>query len=618
VIGGVRLSEVLTQETLLETAGRLHPLVLHLPIGLIVLLVAVEFVRLFQRGERRAERPMLVWVAVWLAALSAAAAVGSGWMLGGSDAYAEGGTLTLHRWLGVAVGSGSLLAALAWTVRWTRGYQVFLLLTAGVLLPAGHYGGTMTHGAGFVTEPIRAAIERDRATREGDAEVEVPPAVETPADPAGPAAPAPPADPIAVVPPVDEPPVALGALNFATDVLPILDARCASCHGDRRQRGGLRLTSSVDIAAGGDAGAVVPTTPLSPEAAREAELLRRILLPLEDEYHMPPEGRRQPTADEIALLTTWIEAGAPFDRPFGDPPTTAPEATPEPAPEPTPEPTPPAPAAAPEPSPAPAPAIDPDAPRPADPAALAAIRARFATVIELVPGQPGLLVDLGVAPQPLPPAELRALLAPLGRSIVELGLARSAVDDTLAPTLIRMRHLESLDLRDTQASDVLVASLVDLPHLRELVLTGTPVGDAGIAAIGRGMPALERVHVFGTAASEEAIAALRAARPELRVLVDPLADVEPLETEPEITLRGDRPLPGATGATGATAAPPPDDLRPVNAVCPVSGAPVDDRSRIVHDGQVIGLCCPDCIGRFLADPGAHPVTLARGARGGGD
>ena len=50
---------------------------------------------------------------------------------------------------------------------------------------------------------------------------------------------------------------ATGSATFVADVLPILDARCGSCHGDRRQRGGLALLSSEAILAGGDSGSVL-------------------------------------------------------------------------------------------------------------------------------------------------------------------------------------------------------------------------------------------------------------------------------------------------------------------------------------------------------------------------
>jgi len=46
----------------------------------------------------------------------------------------------------------------------------------------------------------------------------------------------------------------------------------------------------------------------------ESELMRRARLPLEDDDHMPPEGKPQPTSDELAVLAWWIDAGAAPDK----------------------------------------------------------------------------------------------------------------------------------------------------------------------------------------------------------------------------------------------------------------------------------------------------------------
>jgi hypothetical protein len=45
-----------------------------------------------------------------------------------------------------------------------------------------------------------------------------------------------------------------------------------------------------------------------------SELIKRLLLPEEDEHHMPPKGKTPLTEQEIALLHWWIQQGAPFDK----------------------------------------------------------------------------------------------------------------------------------------------------------------------------------------------------------------------------------------------------------------------------------------------------------------
>ena len=46
-----------------------------------------------------------------------------------------------------------------------------------------------------------------------------------------------------------------------------------------------------------------------------AAMIQRLLLPLTDDDHMPPEGKPQPTRAEIVALAWWIERGAPADGP---------------------------------------------------------------------------------------------------------------------------------------------------------------------------------------------------------------------------------------------------------------------------------------------------------------
>jgi hypothetical protein len=52
--------------------------------------------------------------------------------------------------------------------------------------------------------------------------------------------------------------------------------------------------------------------------AFDSPMIHRLLLPLKDEDHMPPDGKPQPTLAEIAALQWWIDCGAPLDTRIGD------------------------------------------------------------------------------------------------------------------------------------------------------------------------------------------------------------------------------------------------------------------------------------------------------------
>ncbi|HEY3897755.1 MAG TPA: PSD1 and planctomycete cytochrome C domain-containing protein [Chthoniobacter sp.] len=95
-----------------------------------------------------------------------------------------------------------------------------------------------------------------------------------------------------------------GGVDFARDVRPILDKNCVKCHGPEKQKGGIRLDSSVVESKPGESGelAIVPG-----DTAKSA-LVRRVVSHDPDE-EMPPKGARLP-ADSIALLERWISSGA--------------------------------------------------------------------------------------------------------------------------------------------------------------------------------------------------------------------------------------------------------------------------------------------------------------------
>lgn len=92
---------------------------------------------------------------------------------------------------------------------------------------------------------------------------------------------------------------------FESKVRPILVKRCYECHSAEKAdpQGGLRLDSHAALLKGGDTGkAIVPGAPkksLLIDTINYGEL-----------YQMPPKNKLPP--EEIAILTTWVEKGAPW------------------------------------------------------------------------------------------------------------------------------------------------------------------------------------------------------------------------------------------------------------------------------------------------------------------
>jgi hypothetical protein len=106
---------------------------------------------------------------------------------------------------------------------------------------------------------------------------------------------------LAALPARAEGPAAM-APRFEQDVLPVLAARCLKCHGaGKRPKAGLDLRSAAGLLQGGESGpALVPS---SAEKSLLWQMIRK--------GDMPPRGNPRPTADEVALLRRWIDAGAP-------------------------------------------------------------------------------------------------------------------------------------------------------------------------------------------------------------------------------------------------------------------------------------------------------------------
>jgi cytochrome c553 len=94
------------------------------------------------------------------------------------------------------------------------------------------------------------------------------------------------------------------AIDFAKDVLPILEDRCLKCHGPDKQKANLRLDRRAIMLKGGDSGlpSIVPGKP-------EKSFLIEVVKQLDPEMAMPPKGDPL-TSEQVAALEKWIAEGA--------------------------------------------------------------------------------------------------------------------------------------------------------------------------------------------------------------------------------------------------------------------------------------------------------------------
>ena len=131
--------------------GRFHVLVLHLPIGIVLLAIAAEFAARFPRFSGAAAAASLLWV---LGAVTAVLTVVLGLMHAGEGGF-DPGDLSAHRLWGI------IFAVLTIVVALLRSFAAALygriqLIAALVLIAAmtmtGHYGGNLTHGRTYLIE----------------------------------------------------------------------------------------------------------------------------------------------------------------------------------------------------------------------------------------------------------------------------------------------------------------------------------------------------------------------------------------------------------------------------------------------------------------------------------
>src|SRR3954468_20274138 len=92
-------------------------------------------------------------------------------------------------------------------------------------------------------------------------------------------------------------------VDFARDVQPILKSACYQCHGADKQKAKLRLDAKTIALHGGKSGKAIV-----PGRVEQSEIFKRITSRDDDERM--PQDREPLTAEQIAVIKTWIEQGA--------------------------------------------------------------------------------------------------------------------------------------------------------------------------------------------------------------------------------------------------------------------------------------------------------------------
>ncbi|MBZ5858778.1 c-type cytochrome domain-containing protein [Flavihumibacter profundi] len=245
--------------------GHLHPLIVHLPIGFLLLAVLFELLSYVKRYEYL--KPAVSF-ALLLGFISAVFACIFGYMLSLSGDY-DLLNLANHKITGIAVAVVSGLLFLCTTTafrnkisisRWL--FSSFFIGLFFLMTYTGHQGGNLTHGSDYLS--LKTLRQRE---------------LKKPSS-------------------VDE------ALLFEDVVQPLLAKRCSQCHNEGKMKGELSVQTLQGLLKGGKSRPAVVGGKL-----HESELYERITLDPSNKKYMPADGKTPLTKEETAIIKWWIEKG---------------------------------------------------------------------------------------------------------------------------------------------------------------------------------------------------------------------------------------------------------------------------------------------------------------------
>jgi len=422
---------------LVAWVGRFHPLVLHFPI---VLLLLCAFLGL--TGKKIPKQ--LLTIAVLLSLLTAI----SGFFLG-KETELKGDLLFWHQWMGGAL---ALLAAVWYGLEgsnfdkpiFSKILQVSLI---GLIFFTGHYGGMVTHGEDFLALPSEKR------------------AVEIPENP----------------------------LVYSDVVGRILENKCVSCHNPNKTKGGLLMTSLDALLAGGEVGNTIV-----PGNSEKSEMIRRVHLPMEDEDHMPPDGKQPLNEQEIQIIERWIALGASdtlrlvhlsASEPLKGLITRLmqPETKEKWA----------------------------KLPKVSD-STLQRLNTDYVTIKRIAGDADALSVN--IYKSPVYTAEQVTGLKFIGQNIVQLDVSGLPIGQDEMAFIGSCTNLEWLELDQTPVTDLEMEALDLLSKLKTLKLHSTVISDGSIPVLTK-MNGLKEIYLWNTQISEDGLKTLKTANPVLRIEV---------------------------------------------------------------------------------------------------
>lgn len=429
----------------MEFIGRLHPLLVHLPIGILLLAVLFEWLP-FRKPYKSLRRS--IRIILWLGFFAALFSVVTGLLLKEGGDY-DSQSVKLHQFAGIA------LTLITGVYAWARGqkqfkrmYKFLSVLVLLLILTTGHLGGTLTHGENFLFASTSTKTELTQ--------------------------------------------VDLQHAHFYNDLVkPILDTKCYACHGSGKQKGKLRLDAPEHILKGGKGGVI-----LVAGKTDESEMIHRIVLPLDDDDHMPPKEKNQLTQSEVEILKLWIASGADFEKSVVESnqlgalqkilTTKRPEPTAE------------------------IPEGNPDA---ANPTVINELKQLGAVVLPVANGSDYLTVNLVNV---VAVDSALDLLVKVKQQTVWLKAGDLAIKDSHLAKLAQLNQLVKLNVERTAITDTGLSQLNSLTQLQYLNLNQTNISATGVKQL-TGLKNLRSLYVFGTNVTADDVPVLQSIFPNTKI-----------------------------------------------------------------------------------------------------
>ena len=245
-----------------KVLGRLHPLVVHFPLVLSIMISLLFLIPKWRHSLLQEHNQESLYYLLGLNAFFGIISALFGIFLSREGGY-DVQSLQWHKWTGIFLASFSYVFFLCHqqVLQVKPAFFVSVWLFPILAILVGHAGGNITHGSEYIFEPMEKVKQRG--------------------------------------------PVDFAKANvYEAAIQPIFDEKCLSCHSEQKTKGGLLLSTLSGFEKGGRHGVAFKLGD-----AENSLLWKYINLPDEDKKHMPPAGKPQLSDEDKKIIFQWLRSG---------------------------------------------------------------------------------------------------------------------------------------------------------------------------------------------------------------------------------------------------------------------------------------------------------------------